>query len=128
MKILSDYLVDGTPLRGLILELDLCIAAYVGVPLEHPFANLEGMDFPCHGGVTFSGPGDGDVRPAGWYWYGWDYAHFGDQLMLPAELLSSLPLLGSGKRWTLPEVEAELSEVLSRLAEAIRAVPSLPPQ
>lgn len=53
---------------------------YIGVPIDHPLAGYDYDNLPvdCHGGLTFSGKGDGKYRPEGYYWYGWDYGHSGD--------------------------------------------------
>jgi len=36
------------------------------------------LGFRCHYGETFSDIGDGKIRPAGYWWYGWDYGHLHD--------------------------------------------------
>ncbi len=73
---------------------------YVGVPKRHPssgskmknIGSFMGRDGPIadvkyedleenvhvHGGLTFSGEGDGELRPTGFYWFGFDCAHAGD--------------------------------------------------
>lgn len=66
---------------------------YVGVPLKHPGAGskmerivgrdidtkYDDIDVDVHGGLTFSGVGEGgDLRPQGFYWFGFDCAHAGD--------------------------------------------------
>jgi len=54
--------------------------AYIGIPVDHPLAGFDYELLPvtCNGGLTFAGEGDGEYRPEGYYWYGWDYAHSGD--------------------------------------------------
>ena len=68
--------------RILVLRGPVAICAYLGVPSAHPLAGFSYDDIPLdvHGGLTFGQDGDGSKGdwPAGWYWYGWDYAHSGD--------------------------------------------------
>lgn len=60
--------------------------AYVGVPKGHKFYNLdyycdEMMNIECHGGLTYSGDGSNSYPIATdeeLWWFGWDYAHYGD--------------------------------------------------
>jgi len=57
------------------------LCGYVGVPEGHPFygKDLEQLaDLDVHGGVTFTEEGDGKLRPKGFWWIGFDCAHFGD--------------------------------------------------
>lgn len=53
---------------------------YLGVPSDHPLAGHLYDDLPldCHGGLTFADEGNGKTFPKGWFWYGFDYAHLGD--------------------------------------------------
>jgi hypothetical protein len=118
IKVHLDYLLTGTPFRGLVLQTPFCYCAYLGVPKTHWLADMSDLNFDCHFGVTFSGEGDGRIRPAGWYWYGWDYAHFTDHISIPLELLDALPewipvelknlMSRPGKTWTLAEIEQDL--------------------
>lgn len=86
-----DQLLAGTPFRGLVLKGQPGYCAYIGVPESHWLADMEGLQFACHWGVTFRGPGGDGIRPEGWYWYGWDYQHAGDFLEFPEELLAAAP-------------------------------------
>lgn len=72
-------------IRILIMRGPSSICAYLGVPEDHPLAGKEYDSVPlhCHGGLTFSGSPDSTEKdkspyPKGWYWYGWDYAHYDD--------------------------------------------------
>ncbi len=87
------------------------LLAYVGVPEASETAGLHydelDADEQCpspHGGWTYSALGGG-LRPAGWYWWGWDYNHYGDYS-------PGLLNLGDGHFWTLEEVRAEVEELL----------------
>ncbi len=135
MTILKDFLLTGTPFRGLILQAEFALCAYVGVPEDHWLADMEGLEFDCHWGVTFRGAGGDGIRPAGWYWYGWDYAHAGDFVQVPPELLEHFkahglkPPFQGGKKWTLEEVEhdivdaaVELQAAMDRATNAAQAV------
>lgn len=76
--ILHDEFREG--IRFIIMRGPAALCAYVGVPLDHPLAGLDYGDLAleCHGGLTFSGAGDGKYHPSGYWWYGWDYAHSQD--------------------------------------------------
>lgn len=134
-KVHLDYLLAGTPFRGLVLQNDICICAYLGVPETHWLANMAELEFDCHFGVTFSGPGDGQVRPAGWYWYGWDYAHFTDYIGIPPELSAQLSedipeelrsfLSRPGKKWSIAEVEQDLLDAAMDLKVSLERAQDL---
>ncbi|WP_157266534.1 hypothetical protein [Azohydromonas aeria] len=79
---LADFPIAGTPLRALVLRGPMSLLAYIGVPLDHWAAGTD-LDFRCHWGITFEGEGEGMMRPAGWYWWGWDYGHCTDVVDLP---------------------------------------------
>ena len=87
----------------LILSLGTHPTAYVGVPKDSVIAGLESDDFyflSVHGGITFAQQGEG-LRDENYYWYGWDYAHAGDQI---GEL--------EGKKWTTEEILEEAEQVV----------------
>lgn len=121
--ILEDVKLPGTVLRGLVKQGPFCLLGYLGVPSGHWAAEAEYLDFSCHGGITFQGEGDGENLPKDWYWYGWDYAHAGDALDLPSEVLARLApdaaefLQGGPRRklWTTAEVKEELLDSALRL-------------
>ena len=78
--ILEDAYENGV--RYLIMRGPCALCAYVGVPLDHPLAGKDYDSIPldCHYGLTFAKEGAEDnYRPAGWFWYGWDYGHSGDR-------------------------------------------------
>src|SRR3972149_9521935 len=72
----AHHIVKYQVMRG---PVSLC--AYVGVPMDHSLAyqKYQDIDLDCHGGLTFSQVGDGIKWEAGYWWLGWDYAHFGDR-------------------------------------------------
>lgn len=123
--VLKDFFLPDTPLRGIIARGGFSLCAYIGVPENHWLADLEMLEFPCHWGITFRGPGN-EVFPQGWYWYGWDYAHAGDYIELPAGLEALLKKeglqlpFGRGHRWTVDEVEHEIIYVAVNLLEALK--------
>lgn len=128
VRVLWDKPLSGTPFRGLILRTPFCYCAYIGVPKDHWLADMQELQFECHWGVTFRGPGDGLVRPADWFWYGWDYGHAGDQiflpLSLPPELAALLPegiaeQLEQGKVWTVQEIELDLVNAAVSLSHSM---------
>jgi hypothetical protein len=71
-------------LRFIVMRGPVSWCAYVGIPDKHPLSGLcyDDLDgfVDAHGGLTFRGEGDEPYPwPKGYYWYGWDYAHFGDR-------------------------------------------------
>jgi hypothetical protein len=141
MQILQDFLIPGTPLRGLILHSGFCLCAYLGVPKDHWVADMEGLSFECHRGITFRGEGSdiegsdtvgsqpGAERPRGWFWYGWDYAHAGDAILplddprLPESLRETIREIGSlmprGKRWSVEEVALDVIDAALNLNDQL---------
>ncbi|WP_155293379.1 hypothetical protein, partial [Comamonas testosteroni] len=131
---LFDKLLKGTPFRGLVIDGFDGYCAYLGVPEDHWVAHMESLEFDCHGNITHRGCGDGDYRPAGWYWYGWDYQHLSDKPLRPSEdmppemirMLEKHP--SPGKNWTVEEIEHELIDsaglcCTSRKADEITPAP-----
>jgi hypothetical protein len=96
--------------------------AYVGVPASHFLADMENLQFPCHWVITFRALGGDGLRPAGFFWFGWDYGHSGDRITLPPELMAQLPpalsSFSKGKVWSLEEIEHDLIDVAIGLQEA----------
>lgn len=78
---------------------------YIGVPVDHPLAGYDYEKLPvdCHGGLTFAGEGDGKYRPEGYYWYGWDYGHYGDFSFYR----EGQEQMKNEKDWTLKEVKED---------------------
>jgi hypothetical protein len=90
------------------------LMAAVSVPRKHPLAGFSSEQFPIdvHWGVN------GTWEQDGWYFYTWDYGHYGD-----CSIGDKLSV--EGKKWTVEMVKAELLRVhcqtvlLARLAELI---------
>ena len=110
-------------LRLLIMRGTMSWCSYIGVALDSPLSGLSYQDdilsgFSCHGGLTFAGEGDDINRPAGWYYFGWDYGHGGDWTSIAKRAVVSLFAAGSTspveistdyKRWTFGEVKGEIT-------------------
>lgn len=93
---------------------------YIGVPLNSPLAELSYESdpvsgFECHGGLTFSAPGEGDLRPVGWWYFGWDYSHGGDWTAYSDEI-RMLPF-NNGRKWKFCEVKHGIEEGFRRMKE-----------
>lgn len=54
-----------------IVDYDIFRSVYIELPQNHPYYGRDYNDVPinCHGGLTYSGPLNGDGK----YWIGWDY-------------------------------------------------------
>ena len=122
--ILHDVFEDGV--RFIVMRGPCSLCAYVGIPSEHPLAGLNYEDLPirAHGGLTFGDEGDGEYRPKGFYWYGWDYGHCGDCAFY-YDKEPNLISLGD-KKWLVEDVIKDSWETiydfrqLVRLAERIK--------
>lgn len=120
----KDWVEDGV--RAIVLRAPWSFCAYIGVPLAHPLAGFDYNMIPvnCHGGLTYADRG-GEYLPEDWYWYGWDYSHFGDFVFYSSAIGTVLPCTGE-KLWTLGEITAEVENVLNdfialaKLAEAVQ--------
>lgn len=103
--IVHDILEDG--LRFIIMRGPFHFCAYIGVPKDHPLAGFEydAISFvSAHGGFTFAGEGTKENKwPEGYYWYGWDYGHYGDRSYYASEITSTISERND-KDWTIEEV------------------------
>lgn len=123
-------------LRLLVLKGPFSFCAYVGVKADHVLASLEDFEFSCHFGISFNQWGTaGAPQEEGWFWWGWDYAHFTDHVDYASSLppdappeafaamqaLESLPSFGGRARRnrTLGEVVEDGYDVLVTLKMAL---------
>lgn len=91
-------------IRFIVVSLHSHFTAYLGIHESHPLAgeSYDNLNIDCHGGLTFSGEGNESIRPKGFYWYGWDYAHCGDLTFFGIGDIDNI--LMNDKDWTLQEV------------------------
>lgn len=132
-----DFQDPESGLRGLVVRGPFSFCAYVGAPENHALYALEELEFRCHFGITFRGHGEAaGPLPEGWYFFGWDYAHFSDQLSAPelfqldehseeAKLLKDfferLPFSGKPRKaWTVEEVTEDVLDALVELKKALQ--------
>lgn len=113
-QILLEGVTEGVP--WLILRGPFALLAYIGVPPYSKWAGQSYDDVPIsvHGGLTFGEWGDGEARPKGLFWYGWDYGHYGDKLHIP---FSSI--LETGHDWTVEEVEKDTIDAAKQMAKLL---------
>ena len=101
--------------RFIVMRGPGALCAYAGVPERHPLAghNYDNLPVSCHGGLTFAGKGD-ELRPEGWYWYGWDYAHSEDYCFYyDSPLGHNLVFVKStSKKWLVEDVVRDSWEAL----------------
>jgi hypothetical protein len=66
--------------RCLVMRGPAALCAYIGVKEGHPLYGVDysRLSFDVHGGLTYASPGEGTLRPAGYWWLGWDYGHYRD--------------------------------------------------
>ena len=101
---------------------------YVALTPRHPWFNQDYDEIPVdiHGGLTYS-----KSEPDGYYWIGFDCAHWGDyipmlaelqkqlekeEVMTPAGEMVRLTAGIEGRRWT----KEETAEEVSRLREQVQ--------
>lgn len=96
----KDWTQDG--IRCQIVRGTAALCAYLGVPIDHPFAgrDYDDVSLECHGGLTYSRKGCNAGRPVGWWWYGWDYGHAGDAVVFSNRI--------HGHEWLPVEVKKEI--------------------
>jgi hypothetical protein len=113
-------------LRFIIMRGPCSLCAYIGVPADHPLADFsyEWLPVRANGGLTYAAKGDGKNFPAGWFFYGWDYAHCGDYCFHD-EKYKDGP--SKDKKWLVEDVESDSWSTLNdfhnlaKLAEGIVA-------
>ncbi len=109
--------------RFIIMRGPNSLCAYVGVPKEHPLAdiNYDNLPISCHGGLTFGGGGGGKgCFPENYYWYGWDYSHFNDAAFYSLDpRYAGLRDMSTNKHWTVGDVQEDVWEALTNFAALI---------
>lgn len=114
---------DPSGLRGIVMRGGLSWCGYVGAPNDHPLSGIEELRFPVHFGINFTAQGEDTVAlPHGFYWWGWDYAHYSDMPVVEPELKELTErMLGkrSLKAWTADEVGQHVLDALASLRDAI---------
>ena len=124
-RIVYDKFTNG--LRFIIMRSKLHFCGYVGIPNGHPLVGFDYNDFSfveAHGGLTFSGEGEG--WPEGYYWYGWDYGHVGDKIYVDYSWDGFKKWQDGNKEWTVNDIiedsqnTLETFESLMKLAEKIK--------
>jgi len=119
-----DMVKDG--FRLLIMRGPAGWCCYIGVPTHSPLARLEYddpalSDFDCHGGLTFSNDGDDVWRPAGWWYFGWDYGHAGDWSPIYDE--AGINALSAFHKWKFSEIKAEIESAFPQMKELCKNIP-----
>lgn len=76
--VVKSHLNDGLP-AGMTLSVGWG-NGYVGVPPDHPwyYKDAESLDVVIHGGLTYAGPNAPYCQPDGYWWVGFDTAHYMD--------------------------------------------------
>jgi len=110
-RIYADWM-DGE-FRCLIMRGPASLCGYIGVPKTHPFygKDYSGLDIDCHGGLTFANEAH-DKWPEGYWWFGWDYAHYHD-----AAFYDSYANYDE-MEWDPTLVYGEFSDVIKQFREA----------
>lgn len=106
--IFYDAFDDG--IRVVVMRGPAALCAYLGVPKDHPLAGFDYNDIPIqvHGGLTYGNEGKEGYLPAGFYWYGWDYAHSGDFSTYDEDSRWK----HDAKKWTVKDVVAEAKDAV----------------
>lgn len=108
-------------LRFVIVRGPASLCAYVGVPIDHPLAefNYEWLPVRANGGLTYGKEGDGKYFPAGWYFYGWDYAHCGDYCFYDDKYKDGP---SKDKKWLVEDVEGDAWDTLWDFRNLVKVV------
>lgn len=95
------------------------LCAYFGINLNHPLTKIkyEDINLNCHGGVTYSGIGEGTCRSEKYYWIGWDYSHAYDYSFYYDEFPLGDFDHSTDKKWLPKEVEMEMKQLLPEFKE-----------
>lgn len=128
-EVLSEGSYKG--INFVIFSLGWHPTAYIQVPSSHPLHSVgyeelydRDIDFPVHGGLTWSGflPGSSEELKAlnitgdrlG-FWYGWDYSHIDDY----SGMYEKYPSYGNNvdKKWTTEEIFEEVKAAINYLLE-----------
>jgi hypothetical protein len=113
-KVYRDW-EDGE-FRCMIMRGPCSLCGYIGVRKGNPIYGLDydDVDIDCHGGLTFAKEGDGEKWPTGYWWYGWDYAHYGDAAFYE-------DAIGYDEiAWTVNDVMAEFPAVIEQFRNLSR--------
>jgi hypothetical protein len=115
------------------------LCGYVGVTPDNPAYQVNYWNdntavgnmvrnIDVHGGLTYSDLGDGDYRPAGLWWFGFDCSHSGD--ISPGMLEHRLTMLGYEQyrnfSYVTQHTEA-LAKQLAHIAEIVTTTDRMTP-
>lgn len=87
-----------------IVDYDTFRSVYIELPQNHPYYGRDYNDVPidCHGGLTYSGPLNGDGK----YWIGWDCMY--DRCMSIGEIKDVICALKAASGSTGPTIWEEV--------------------
>ena len=127
--VLWEYHDEANDVHGYVIRGPGALCGYVGTRQAHAVWKFDkdkeseysrylydyGFGWiPVHGGMTYDGPLDGTrAHRPGYYYIGWDYAHGGDMVAYRDNKgqLIAYSLFGGGRKWTVPEVVADVRRV-----------------
>lgn len=98
-----------------IMTLGTHPVAYINIPENNKYFNVDYPDIDCHGGCTYSSKyildEDGHKYMGDW-WIGWDYAHIGDYIKYPFEYNLTTFTTGYTRIWNLDSITEEVKRVI----------------
>lgn len=106
-------------IRFVVLRGGVSLCAYIGIPKVSILADqpdYKNLPLEVHGGLTFAGaflPTHPTFYPS-LYWYGWDYAHSGD-----AVVLENGSYLAKVKQWTPAMVLKDSTLAISQMQQLL---------
>lgn len=116
--------------KYMVIENSLCPCGYIGIPKDLFFTKLRDKDLrnviDCHGGITFEtyGTKEDPIWIDGYYWIGWDYAHYNDYITYPTvtkELDDLNKEMNQGKqKWDCNLIAIECVNVIEQLKELVK--------
>lgn len=107
-------------LRCMIKRGPVCLCAYIGTK-SYILSNINYDDLPVnvHGGFTFGGKWIDPLSK--YYWYGWDYGHYGDHLYFKDEEIFKDINYSSLER-SIEEIRNETNDAASELIGVFKRI------
>lgn len=107
-------------LRCMIKRGPFCLCTYIGTK-SYILSNINYDNLPVnvHGGFTFGGKGIDPLSK--YYWYGWDYGHYGDHLYFKEDEMTK-DINHSSLEHSVEEIRNETNDAALELINVFRRV------
>ncbi len=116
--VIKDWMIGD--IRCLILRCYSSLCGYVGIKDTSKLAGLKYNEITLnvHWGLSFTGEGDGIMRPLGWYFFGWDYGHCDDYAFYydTSPRMYDNPYFQNQKKWLVEDIIPHVESAAQELA------------